>query len=485
MKNRKRILLSAALFGLLTVSSGKQVLAGETKTKLFTLHIKDGYSTTKLPIYEYRDEASVRIAPEQGQEAVLTNAASAKVKTKVKGKSAYCKQTYKTVTVTKAAKVRAGKGKNLKIKAYPNEGGTYQTKIRVKRPALPTLSATLSKTTYYLKQGALRGDVQVKAAVPVTAKVQVLNKKGKTIYTHELGRSTEEDPSFVWYWDGRGSDEDYVAKGKYKATFILTYLYGKKQKNVKTTIALTVKNGTAAADPAETPTAEQTEKTWPWIMYITGNNTLDYAAEQVCQSVLTSDMGEVQRAKTLFDWCAKHFTRNGKNSKTAAKGLPEKLDVSSAAAKSRIKAYGAVLDQLKNSGMAQINTATNIGFNANNTIVAITKESGDCVNMARMYQVLCRHAGLDSDIIGNTLPSGDPLKHFWNIVKVNGAYYECDARMANARGEGFVHCLRGTTFMETLNPSKGNGDDDVRRYGNIDRSKAIYKLISKTDCPGR
>ena len=43
-------------------------------------------------------------------------------------------------------------------------------------------------------------------------------------------------------------------------------------------------------------------------MGLTGDDTLDYLAETICQQVLTNGMSETERARALYTWCGKNLT---------------------------------------------------------------------------------------------------------------------------------------------------------------------------------
>ncbi len=468
---------------------------------LFTLVVNDGYSKQKTTIYETAAVSAVQnTAPAVSAAKSLTvNPAGKRITASIENRTAYFQQNYTGVKVTAKASVKAGKSKKLKVTVTHAGGRKASCKVKVSRPKKPVISAvTFSAKTMKIRK-LFKVDFAVTSSVTVKASVQVLDKNGKDIYNLELGTFDKKNPAIVWYWSGLRDDGTFIKKGSYTGRLILSYSYGKKTRTVSRDFAFKAKKastGTAATDASATstvtngsaydPLLSDFTKSWNWTMMITGDDTVDYLCEYVCQQVLTPKMSQVQRAKALYHYCATHFTSSRIQSLESAASLPVKIDVYSSSAKKKVAAYGKVLKKMKTAKKAVVKNTGRLSFNANYTTVALSKWSGECTNFARMYQVLCRHAGLDADFIHNSLGAGDPLSHYWNVVQIDGKWYECDPRISYLRNNGYVYFARGTKFMETYNPSEGMYNDDVKRYSNIDPAyRDMYAKLSRTDCPGR
>ncbi len=489
MKTILRYIKGLLLLAVLLVMPAVNAEAAPEGTRLFNIRINDGYLQTTVPVYETAAESGMVLTADA--QTLIVNRASKTVTAKVVSKSAYYKKNYTSASVTKKAALKENVVKTLTVTAKQADGTARTCTVSVLRPAKPAVSSVTPKSRSFTAGTQLSFTIKTTSKIPVTLTMKVTS--GSTeILTKTAGASTNENQKFMWYWDGKDANGSAVAPGDYQVTASLSYLYGKKYKSVSKNTAVTV---TAPADQAETDETKNTAaglnftKTWDWTVMVTGSDTVDYLAELICQQVLTPGMTEVQRAKALYGYCMTHCSLIRKNSWAAAKaaGAPEKIDITSSAAKKRIKAYGKIVDKMLAAGTAVQKIDGTVKFNENNTKTAMARECGDCSNMARMYQVLCRHAGLDADILYN--PN---YPHFWNVVQIAGKWYECDPRLSFLRGagktEGYAHFLRGTKFMETNNPKQFNGPDDVRRYGTISSAaayQALYKKVSKTDCPGR
>ncbi len=490
------------LFILLILTPASQVKAESTETstaetkaeaagtRLFTVQISDGYTKTLVPVYE-TVSASGTASLKADIDALTVNPASKKVTAKIVKRSSHYKANYTSVSVTKkAALASASASKKLTVKAVSASGTAYKCRITVTRPAEPAIASVTPKSKSVTLGSRLSFTVKTTTKVPVKLVMKVTNGSA-TVLKKTAGSSTNENQKFIWYWDGKNKSGEYVQAGTYKVTAYLSYQNGKKTKTVKKSTKVTVTEKTTnTADNTAAADGTKSSKTWDWKVMVTGDSTVDYLAEYICQQVLTPGMTEVQRAKALYTYSSTNWTSLRTNTWNSAvkAGAKAKIDISSSAAKKRIKAYKQQVDQMIAAGTAEVNTSGSVTFAANNTKTAMVMRTGDCLNMARMYQVLCRHAGLDSDILQNGLAGSDPLHHFWNVVKIGSSWYECDPRMAFLRKEGFVHFLRGTKFMESINLKEGNGTDDVRRYGSISSKaayQAVYKKVSKADCPGR
>ncbi len=462
-----------------------QTTAGK---RLFTVKLNDGYQTVRIPIYETADSTGRKILTAETS-VWITNPAAGSVTAKIQSRTKYYRRNYTKVSVTKKGSLpAAGSIKNLKIKITASDGTKRTCRLQILRPAKPKVSKITPAAKTLTTGNRVKFTIRTATKVPVTLSVRIAGSSGDTgeILRQEVGSSTNENQKFIWYWDGRNQSSEEAEPGTYKVTAVLSYTYGKKTKTAKKSTTITVEK---AADSGDSQSGSEGSsvfsKNWDWQMMVTGDATVDYLAEYICQKVLNPGMSEIERAKALYGYCTVHCTPIRKNTWSGAKaaGAKAKINVTSAAAKKRIKAYRQEVEQWIASGKAVVNTSGSVGFSPNRTKTAMALETGDCLNMARMYQVLCRHAGIDANILYN--PN---YPHFWNTVQIAGVWYECDPRMGYLRKEGYVHFLRGTEFMESVNIKEGNNADDVRRYGTIssgEKYQAAYKLVSKTDCPGR
>ncbi len=476
----KRFFHSFRLLGLLLLLSMTAVMpvSAASAKKLFTLEVQDGYQTQSVQVYEAANGSSLTMKAK----TLKVNPAAKTMKLKVTDPTRYYTAGYTQYKVTAAKTLKAGKSRKVTIKATKADGTVLSGKLTVTRPSKPTISSSKLTDTSMTEGGTLSGTVKLKSQVAVSVKLQILNASGSTIYSEKLGDYTEKNPSLTWAWNGEKKNGGEAEAGSYKARIVLSYIYGKKTKTVKKNASFTI----TEEESKSSGTVAAFTKTWDWKVMVTGNDTVDYLAEYICQAVLKPGMSEVKRAKKLYRYCETHFTSNRIGGWKAASSLTSHIDITSTEAKAAIKNYSKQVDAMIASGTAVKKISGMVKFNANNTKTAMVKWSGDCLNMARMYQVLCRHAGLDADILHNSLKSSDPLKHYWNVVKIGDNWYECDPRMGFLRNEGYVHFLRGTKFMETLNEKAGNNADNVKQYSNIDsKYKKLYAKVSKTDCPGR
>ena len=477
----------------------------DTQQLLFNLQINDGTSVKKVPVYEYTSGNTVKVKAAQGYRTLTFARGATKATFAVRDKTAYFKNNYKSIKLMK--KVTLSDKKTVKLYVTNTSGKKKTLKLTLTRPAAPKItSMKLARKTMKTGTNTQKATIGVNTKEGVTCTVKVFNSKSKLVTKTVL--ANDSTSSYIFTWDGKAgpgnkigvSAGSYVPAGKYKITAYLRYSSGSASKIVKKTVSFTVKAGTAAsagtsaqttAASAATTTVSAAvgKKVWPWKVILIGDKRADYLAEYICQQVLTENMTEVQRAKTLYGWCASHFTRkSGVNTMKGAASLPEKMSITSAAAKAAIDAYAAQTAQMIKKGTAVVGGSDicNSSSRISCIINVMNKQVGDCFNMAYMYEALCRHAGLNCDLLQNTLPVGGyPQKHCWNAVQVNGVWYECDARISNARGgNDYSHCLRGKDYMEHTNP--GNGASDAKVYDNIhSKHLELYAKVSKTDCPGR
>ena len=472
------IILLSMLAMLLPVS----VQAEETQTRLFTLLINDSGVKTKVPVYEYRSEVASRIDFARDFTGMKIRG-SQKVKIAVKAKSAYWKQNYKSVTVKKQVPVKTVKRPAVTI--TDKNGNKTVLKLLLKRVTAPKIkSIKLSSRPFSVGSGPLQITVNTEVTDTVTCVLRIRNSKNKIVYKKTVGSG--EQAAFLLQWDGKPNksvdsslltDDGHVKNGTYKIDAYLKYSDGTKIKKLRKTTTFKVKN------PDNTPLPENIpikDIDWGWTVISTGYEKLDYVAELICQSVLKPGMSEIDRAKALYKWIGVHFTYNhGKESYW--KTRPDKIDISSDAATKAMKAYqkklaGKTVVQVKDNYFNMCKCSANMS--ANWGVNGLVKQTGDCNVIAMCYAILCRHAGMEADVLEH-LKQGQAGHHFWSVVKVNGKFYMADADRPVEGGNvvTYEYCLRGTNFMKKTPPY--NSINGYIPY------QELYSMIANKDCPGR
>ena len=498
---RRTLLLLAFL--VLTVVWSFGAKAATNARGLYTLIVNDGYTSQKVPVYEYKTGNKITIAPGKNARTLYVNRAAKMVTIRVSSTTSYFKQNYKAVGYSKTVKVSSKK--NTTIKAVAKSGKKYSAKIlltKIKQPAIASLS--LNRSTMTEGTNTVTFTAKTRTYEPTLCSVTITNSSGKAVYKADLGN--KKSTSFSGTWDGKANQGSsaYVPAGKYKINVTVRYLYGKIYKYKGKTKTVTVsapaapktEKVSAAAPAASTVTSKVSSftKTWPWKITLTGDDTTDYLAEYVCQKVLTPGMNEIQRARALYLWASGTFTRTY----DAPSNHKEIIPVSTTAAKNEIAAYAKQADALIASGKAVINNANALSTNAARghtnrfkyAIQAISKQVGSCAHFAFMYEILCRHAGLTADMLENNQPEESGyVHHYWNAVKIGNYYYWCDGRIekpCNNNKGGTIFFLRGKDFLK--NPSYGQTFGrcgNINRGKNYERYKVIFDQIPAADCPGR
>ena len=497
---RRTLLLLAFL--VLTVVWSFGAKAATTARGLYTLVLSDGYTSQKVPVYEYKTGNTITIAPGKNARTIYVNRASKKITVRLSSTTDYFKENYKSVGYSKSIKISSKK--NTTIKAVAKSGKKYSAKIlltKIKQPAIASLK--LDRTSMTEGTNKVTFTAKTRTYEPTLCSVTITNSAGKAVYKADLGNS--KSTSFSGTWDGKANQgsNSYVPAGKYKIRVTLRYLYGNKYKFKGKSKTVTVsapaepKTTTAAAPAAASSVTSKVSsftKTWPWKITLTGDDTTDYLAEYVCQKVLTPGMTEIQRARALYLWASGTFTRTY----DAPSNHKEIIPVSTTAAKNEIAIYGRQADALIAAGKAVINNANTLSTNAARghsnrfkySIQGISKQVGSCAHFAFMYEVLCRHAGLTADMLENNQPEESGyVHHYWNAVKIGNYYYWCDGRIekpCNNNKGGTIFFLRGKDFLK--NPSYGQTFDrcgNINRGTNYARYKVIFDQIPAADCPGR
>ncbi len=451
---------------------------------LFNIMIKDSAAKYYVPVYEYNG-TSIKVGPPEGKETVVTDDTSTTAKVRIRKKSDYYKANYQKISYSKTITLTSSQ--QIRFVVKNNSGMKSSFKITVRRPVEPSLTAlTLSSTTtFMLRSGSLSVSLEGQIDQDVTGLIKVYNSKNKLIYKSSTVKGSSSP--IVCYWDGCASSSntaglkkgEYVPSGTYKIKAYLKYVYGGKKKTVSKTVSILVEDPQAAEDgTTTTSTVPEFTKTWPWVVTVTGNRKVDYLAELICQQILKPTMSEFQRCKVIYKWCELHFTREGGN--RWPENTKWKYDISSDEATEAIRLYRKKVLRMIKKGKAVVNTVDHSAPNGGGTswmnkrLRGLGKQIGNCTDSAAMFECLCRHAGLECDIIETSYTGS--LHHVWNVVKVDGKWYHCDSEVESLRLYGRTYA-RYTLFLRGKCLAKRE-----KRYGKIvKKDKDLYKLISATD----
>ena len=480
----------AAVLVLLTLTllfypSVKAQAATQT-TKLFTIRLMDGSSTQKVKVYEYNNGTTTYVKAVKGKRTIKVIEDATSVSAEIYGKTAYFKANYQditnpddfllTATATKANFVLQG-----------NDGAVRKFTIKLKKTpdakASKVVSVKSSKNAF--KTDGKKTKISVKVSAPAyksTVWYTVSNSMGETVYTSS--KKTGYGKTYSWKWNGKPSSKNeaglssagYAPTGTYDVTAYVKYKSAGVTRTRSMEYELDLQNAFGEATlAAYTNIAGNT--TWGWKMIVTGNNKVDYAAEMVCRSVLKPGMTEIQRAKALYLWCGQHFKRTGTSYKQDRFNITMNADA--------IKAYGVQVAAYIKSGDAVKGKKDSVGTSATSYLNALTTQQGDCYTMARLLEVLLRHAGINADIIQNAYQNGGPIanKHGWTVAYVGGAWYEIDGRWPTkdffpSKDMRMKMFLVGEKTAKKTHPL-------YTSYKNTTANMAIANKLSKTDCPGR
>ena len=450
---------------------------------LFNVVIRDSTAKYVVPIYEYNN-GSVKVGPAEEKSTVVTDRTSSSAKVKIRKKSDYYKTNYTSVSYPKTLQLTASQ--TVKIKVYNTAGKKKSFKLTVRRPSEPKLtSLTLSSTTtFVLRSGSLSVSMEGQIEQDVTGLIKVYNSNNKLVYKSRSVKGSSAP--IVCYWDGCASADNtaglqkgsYVPAGTYKVKAILKYNYGGANKSVSKTVSFRVEDPQVNSKGETVSSVPEFKKVWPWVVTVTGYRKVDYLAELVCQQILKPKMTEYQRCRAIYKWCELHFTREGGNrwpSNTAWK-----YDITSKEATAAIDAYRKTVRKMIKKGTAVINKVDHSAPNGGGTswknkrLRCLGKQIGNCTDSAAMFECLCRHAGLECDIIETSYTGS--LHHVWNVVKVDGKWFHCDSEVESLRLYGrtnprFTLFLRGKTL----------GAKEKRYASIVKKDKDLYKLIAAKD----
>lgn len=479
-----------------------------TAKKLFSIVVNDGFVSQTVPVYQYTESNGTNyVAAKKTLRTLPVYAGAKTVKISISGKTSLYKNTFKSISYKKSAALSSSTSLTFTLKQ--KDGKRKTAVLKLQRPAMPKISSL--KTSPTSSAGFTPGNysrmsvkVSTRSSVAVKAYYKIKNSSGKVVYQKTLG--TKKNVNYTAYWDGKPSKgnaaglstTDYVPAGTYKLTAFLQYTVGGKNKFISKTVTVKVKNsGSSQENNSQDNTSQNGDtqnggstgaslqaKNWSWKVTLTGDDTVDYLAETICQKVLTNNMTEAARAKALYTWCGKNITYSKDFS------IADKIDVSSETAKAAVASYGKQADTQIATGKAVINNAdtyfpkssagmqkTRIGW----ATKGLSKWRGDCLIMSLSYEILCRHAGITANIVENSLKSGaSPGHHFWNVVQIGGKYYYADVNQATESyrtgGLRYDFFLRGTQYYY-----------QHQLYSSVLQTTKykIAKSVSADDCPDR
>ena len=458
--------------------------AKETRQDLFTLYIKDAAQTKKLLVSEVDKDGAIRIETEAGETPLSLAANTTTAKVKVKEKTEYFLNNYAKVSVKKKVSLSdsATSTRTINLKVKKKDGTVYKTTLTLAVPVKPSFeSFELNAISLVFPGDTLSATVGVNCTQTLSSVFKISNSAGKTVYTAKV--KTLPGEKMYFYWDGTAGTGnkaglkagETVPEGQYKLKVTVKYKLDGKSASVSKSKKFEVK----AAQQGTESAAGYARNPWPWKVIVTGNKRADYLAEVVCRQILTPSMNEYTRCKSIYAWCVTHFTRESSSNKAST--ATYKIDVKSATAKEEMETYEKTVKAMVKAGTAIVNNQDSMsGGEANSgwynkRVQGLTKQIGDCTTMAAMFECLCRHAGMECDIIENSLPDEDPEHHYWCVTKVDGKWYYNDPRMENARWSGslqYTHLLRGKVSLAK----------EEARYGMIkSKYKALYDQCEKKD----
>ena len=483
------LLFSILLLFLVALAWPVRTEAAQGTRRLFTIYVKDGTGTQKIPVYEYTTNGKVTVNAKKSQRTVTINIGSGTASLSIKDKTAYYKKNYSKLLYLQTLALTSSSGrKSFFLTA--KDGTERKFQLLFKQPSFPKITELSFDKSAMVKTGdsiSIYGDIS--SEVACTAVLNIKNSEGKVVYRTSTKLSAGK--SYEAKWEGYPSTgnaagldpAENVSSGTYTAQLILKYKYGKKTKKVSAKEDFTVAD---TEKQAEAVNNAWSGVSWGWKMYLSGDETIDYAAEVICREVLKPNMTQVQRARALYDWIASHYSYHRGAPEAYVTGYPVKIKTTSTKAKKQISQFSECVKTLLAEGKAETVTLNSYFDQApsywyNWCKSGLIHQVGDCLIIGSCYSILLRHAGIEADILEHGTQGG-ASHHFYNIIKINGKYYMADVDVAVEGGGtslGYTYFLRGSSFAQTqamytsasLNSRKINA--------------ALYKKLSAKDCPGR
>ena len=465
--------------------------AGEAQAaakKLFSLVINDGFVSQTVPVYQFTSGNSTYVAAKKSLRTLPVYAGSKKVTVSIKGKTSLYKKTFKSITYKKKATL--SKNTTLKYTLKTRKGKKETFTVKLTRPSMPRSRPLRFFHLYHRRFQKTDGKGADICRRGRESHLQGEKQQGESVYSKTLG--TRKSCIYTAFWNGKPSAKNaaglptsqYIPAGNYKVTAYLKYTVGGKSKTISKTVKLKVKSGqsqTSSSGSSQNNTALGT-KNWSWKVGLTGDDTLDYLAETICQQVLTNGMSETERARALYTWCGKNLTyRSG--AAQAYRQRKNYMDISAVRPRRPLPPTERQADSLIASGKAAVNVKDNYFKSSglqktkiNWGKAAFVKRYGDCLIMSLTYETLCRHAGLTVDIVEN---DGSAGHHFWNVVRIGGSYYYADVNQFTeswkSGNANYGFFLRGTRYCYQYG-----------LYSTVKQNSKykIAKSVSAADCPG-
>lgn len=337
---------------------------------------------------------------------------------------------------------------------------TVQLAGKSKQAVKTKLSVTPGKANYAFRISGKRGS-------NVRTYVKIYNKSGKLVASSGklVGNQT------AWTWDCTAAagnkaglpTAELVPKGSYRARITAKFHYKKRSYTHRKYLWIKVRKKAEGAAPPDTGLIPQ--NSWPWQVYLTGKDEVDFLADVVCQQVLTPSMSEYERAKALFLWTQKNLPHVAGWGSGTLKIDPSSPQVRTALASYRARSHSSVGETVYESIA---------GINSRAAYNGIRYQKGDCLIHSGTLQALFLHAGLPSEVLENGRKSGHG-HHYWNTVRIGGKWFECDSD-AYAGRDSLNRFLLGRKTTKKMFSYKPLADRESYR--------TAYYLVSKKNYPG-
>ena len=472
------VLLILAVLMLFPVSAQ----ASKVRRLCYVTVAADGNGETqKIPLYEYSSKTKTSVAFKKSKRSVSLSPEVKKLTIRVSGKTSWFKKNYKSVSCAKELVLK--KTKILRLKVRNNKGKLYRPAIRFGMAASDSRRDSQSQTVSQDQK-----DQTVSQNQTGQTAAQAQNTRGDSGDQTDLSAEIQSPDGQT---DAASSE---AGQPDIKVLTDATSAQAGTDSGSSDSSASADNGSSEGTASAESGSADGgstqdggsalsgTQADWPWTMTVTGNSSIDYVAELICREVLTPDMTQIRRAKALHDYIAVHYTYGSISGWDSKKDV---YDLTSSKHKKAIKAYAKKTEALLKAQKAvkQVNDAylsgSNSGLWLRIALEGMNNQIGDCYVIGNNYEVLCRHAGIDADILEHA-EMGQAGHHYWNAVKIGKKYYMVDVdRPVQAGGSmlGYVFFLRGTKFMAKTAP--------YQTLNSSETYSALMEKMSKTDCKGR
>ena len=175
------------------------------------------------------------------------------------------------------------------------------------------------------------------------------------------------------------------------------------------------------------------------IPVFTGNKYIDYIAEQMVQEAeITDDMTADEKVEKIYHYMTTHF-----HHVHYSKSESYKIYYSTTKRRSKINAYRKETTARYKAGELLYDyTGSRILWNMKRRI-------GVCTDHALVFQILCRHVGVDAGVCRGYYLNrdGSTPTHSWNYAVVDGIkyYYDVDVEIQNyGKGQGDYYWYKKT-----------------------------------------